>query len=98
VRRAARAGVYPTLTCCPPPKQTHWHAHTRRLVSYIYPSRNQELLEKLKAKKATVIGASPSVCDGRGGGGGLVGGVGGGGGGGGGGGRGWCTQHMQGSQ
>jgi hypothetical protein len=27
-----------------------------RLISYIYPSRNQELVEKLQAKKATVIG------------------------------------------
>jgi hypothetical protein len=27
-----------------------------RLISYIYPSRNQELVDKLAAKKATVIG------------------------------------------
>jgi hypothetical protein len=27
-----------------------------RLISYIYPSRNQELVDKLQAKKATVIG------------------------------------------
>jgi hypothetical protein len=28
----------------------------RRLISYIYPARNQELLDKLAAKKTTVIG------------------------------------------
>ena len=27
-----------------------------RLISYIYPSRNQELIDKLKKKKTTVIG------------------------------------------
>lgn len=31
-------------------------AAVHRLISYIYPSRNQELVEKLQAKKATVIG------------------------------------------
>lgn len=28
-----------------------------RLISYIQPARNQELVDKLKAKKLTVIGA-----------------------------------------
>jgi hypothetical protein len=32
-----------------------------RLISYIYPSRNQELLDKLKAKKTTVIGEQPGL-------------------------------------
>jgi hypothetical protein len=34
-----------------------------RLISYIYPSRNQELVEKLQAKKATVIGEGRSTGD-----------------------------------
>lgn len=33
-----------------------------RIISYIYPSRNEELLNKLKEKKATVIG-EPSCSD-----------------------------------
>jgi len=32
------------------------HGLTRRLISYIQPARNPELVEKLKAKKLTVIG------------------------------------------
>jgi hypothetical protein len=35
-----------------------------RLISYIYPARNQELLDKLKAKKTTVIGKQPDLLAG----------------------------------
>jgi len=39
-----------------------WHpelksAGRRRLFGYIYPARNQELLQRLQARKLTVVGA-----------------------------------------
>jgi hypothetical protein len=55
--------VVPGLAACSPQVCAHVLALQRlmcccccRLISYIYPSRNQELVEKLQAKKATVIG------------------------------------------
>ena len=69
-RRGRRRRPRPRLSACPPCARVRARAQVRppsleevdmlkpsaRLISYIYPSREKDLVAKLQEKKATVIG------------------------------------------